>query len=219
MAKKEILKPFDLEKAKAGAKVVTKRGRDVRILCYDMRTEHYPIVAILNNDGNECARVYTKTGKAVIGEENIDDLQIVEEVEVPDRWRDRKDATLYGYYINEESCLVSDDCRGGYANERDNHNVFATEKQAQSALAMAQISQIMANDERFGGVVTTEEYKHSLTMPAIVRGIDDIDREPLIYLTVINTDGYWQPLLFHTLKQADLFLEENMDLVKQYFML
>ena len=33
-----------------------------------------------------------------------------------------------------------------------NLNIFATKKQAKSALAMAQISQIMANDERFGGV-------------------------------------------------------------------
>ena len=36
--------------------------------------------------------------------------------------------------------------------------LFNTEKQAKSAVAMAKISQIMANDERFGGPVTDEEW-------------------------------------------------------------
>lgn len=41
------LKPFDLEKAKQGAKVVTRDGRPVRIICWDKLDDDntYPIVA------------------------------------------------------------------------------------------------------------------------------------------------------------------------------
>ena len=31
------LKPFDLEAAKAGAKVITRDGRPVRIICFDRK--------------------------------------------------------------------------------------------------------------------------------------------------------------------------------------
>lgn len=40
---------FDLEKAKAGAKVVTRDGRNVRILCYDVKGRmELPIIALVD---------------------------------------------------------------------------------------------------------------------------------------------------------------------------
>ena len=71
------------------------------------------------------------------------------------RWRDNEYAQIEGYFFNLASTI---EAYGGLNNPY-NYNVFATEKQAKSALAMARISQIMANDERFGGVVTDEEWK------------------------------------------------------------
>ena len=44
------LKPFDLEAAKNGAKVVTRDGHAVRIICYDRKNEEYPIVALVGED-------------------------------------------------------------------------------------------------------------------------------------------------------------------------
>lgn len=44
------LKPFDLEAAKNGAKVVTRDGHAVRIICYDRKNEVYPIVAIVGEN-------------------------------------------------------------------------------------------------------------------------------------------------------------------------
>lgn len=44
------LKPFDPEAAKAGAKVVTRDGHAVRIICYDRKNEEYPIVALVGED-------------------------------------------------------------------------------------------------------------------------------------------------------------------------
>lgn len=94
----------------------------------------------------------------------------------------------------------------------NNYNVFATEKQAKSALAMARISQIMANDKRFGEVITDEEWnnpnirKYCIDRFAGKRRID-----------VFDTTYHF--LAFHTREQRDLFLEENEDLVKDYLMI
>lgn len=90
--------------------------------------------------------------------------------------------------------------------------VFATEKQAKSAQAMAIISQIMANDERFGGVVTDEEWRNdNITKYIIFRDIDKIK------FCFFKSTYYF--LAFHTEKQRDLFLKENKDLIKDYLMI
>jgi len=41
------MKPFDLEKAKAGEPVVTRDGRPVRIVCSDLKSEE-PVVGIVD---------------------------------------------------------------------------------------------------------------------------------------------------------------------------
>lgn len=124
------------------------------------------------------------------------------------RWRDDEDAQIKGYYISSTG-LPNNHCG---KNLQENYGVFATEKQAKSALAMARISQIMANDERFGGVVTDEEWAYyNLIKFAITRKNNHI--ETAVY------GGYYYFLAFHTAKQRDLFLKENEDLVRDYLML
>ena len=124
-------------------------------------------------------------------------------------WR-RQNHKISGYLIStmSEIRIVNDldsklEC---------NHNVFATKKHAKVALAIAQISQIMANDERFGGPVTIDEWKD-----------DTIDKYIIEYYDgEIGTDCYHSSyyfLAFHTREQRNLFLEENRDLVEAYFML
>lgn len=125
------------------------------------------------------------------------------------RWRDNKDAQIEGYFIN----LVSTISEYAGFNANDNYNVFATEKQAKSALAMARISQIMANDERFGGVVTDEEWENrEIPKSAIIRDY----KKGIVPHTVYYNNYY---LAFHTAEQRALFLEENEDLVRDYLMI
>ena len=74
------------------------------------------------------------------------------------RWRDGN-PIINGYWIacnNVQVCPTNKFWKDG------NFDTFATEKQAKSALAMAQISQIMTNDKRFGGVITDAEWLHYL---------------------------------------------------------
>ena len=124
------------------------------------------------------------------------------------RWRDTKNAKIEGYYIG----VYSDITPSYTCNSPSNYNVFATEKQAKSALAMARISQIMANDERFGGVVTDEEWEHNESLKYVIqRGTKNIIKNYCYHL--------YHFLAFHTLEQRNLFLEENEDLIRDYFCL
>lgn len=124
------------------------------------------------------------------------------------RWRDNEYKTISGYYTHTDSRITySED----HSNTKENYNLFATEKQAKSALAMAHISQIMANDNRFGGIVTDEEWGNNVPSYYVILKVRNI--------LVITTSYRYEYLAFHTEEQANLFLEENEDLVKDYYMM
>lgn len=129
----------------------------------------------------------------------------------PKRWRDTN-SVVSGYYLsgNHIRCTPSD----FYPTEWDcsNRSVFATEKQAKSALAMAQISQIMANDKRFGGVVTDEEWHCDSSFKYTIERRNN-------KIQACSCCKSYSFLAFHTTEQMDLFLEENEDLIKDYLML
>lgn len=120
---------------------------------------------------------------------------------------------LTGYFVSPNSCIVQIDEKDKcFSSDKHNQNIFATEKQAKSMLAMAQLSQIIANDERFGGPITEKEWKdQNVCKRIIVRSGNRIGVD-CCYLT-------YYFLAFHTMSQRDLFLEENEDLIKQYYML
>ena len=77
---------------------------------------------------------------------------------------------------------------------------------------MARISQIIANDKRFGGPITDEEwYDPDLEKYTIYREINSVRRGCNFTLYTF--------LAFHTESQRDLFFEENEDLLKNYLIL
>ena len=87
-------------------------------------------------------------------------------------------------------------------------NVFIDEKHAKSALAMAQISQLMPY---YGGAITDEEW------------LDDKDKYVIMKLkNIIVTSMYSNTfyfLAFHTEEQRNDFLKYNEQLVKDYLMI
>ena len=210
--KKEIIKPFDLEAYKNGAKVKTRDGHEVRIICTDNKNECFPIIVLIKIDDNhEVTMHLTSEGKLQRWAISDIDLVIVEEVGEPEFWSDNKNATFSGFFIN---CRASiQESAPKVPNTEFFYYVFATERQAKSARAMARISQIMANDvEHFGGVITNKEWK------------DITVRKYCIYRTKNNirtvyaySDYYF--LAFHTAEQCNLFLEKYRDLVREYLMM
>ena len=75
---KKVLKPFSIEAAKNGAKVVTRSGKNVRIKCYDKQGDDLPIIALINNKGIEEIRCYDDNGNFYKHCENSDDLMLEE---------------------------------------------------------------------------------------------------------------------------------------------
>lgn len=70
------MKKFNLEAAKAGAKVVTRDGKSVRILATDRLNKlNYSVVGlILDKNGEESLAVWTKKGEYHAGETSTSDL-------------------------------------------------------------------------------------------------------------------------------------------------
>ena len=72
------MEQFNLEKylENPSRKVVTRNGRNVRIICTDKKGFDYPIVALIENklEGFEGALYYTKDGKYIANESSDSDL-------------------------------------------------------------------------------------------------------------------------------------------------
>lgn len=129
--------------------------------------------------------------------------------EIPKRWPDDKEAIISGYFIEGESSKIVPVACG---NSMENYNVFSNKELAKSALAMARISQIIANDIRYGGFITDGEWANNKLKKFTIRRINS--------RAVFNTSSYVYNLLaFHTAEQRQLFWEENERLVKDYLML
>lgn len=135
-------------------------------------------------------------------------LECIKFKPIAKRWREDKKAKFNGYHITDFSEIIE-------VNDMDNvllnHDIYATAKQAISALAMARISQIIANDSRFGGAITDKEWNNDNFKYTIRRLGDKICPDFNIF--------HYTFLAFHTKEQRDLFLEENEDLVKDYLMI
>ena len=208
--KKEIIKSFDLEAYKNGAKVKTRDGHEVRIICTDKKNPYYPIVALVKlADGSESTQFYTSNGRKQPIKCTIsnNDLVIVEEEE--EFWSDKEDKEAKGYFID---CFSKIEYNSRTRYNQGNYRYFASRKQAKSALAMARISQIMANDiEHFGGAITDEEWGIDEWKFVICRSWNRI------FTKAVRSDYYF--LAFHTEAQRGLFLEKYRNLVEDYLMI
>ena len=70
------MKAFNLEEylKNPKRKVVTKDGRNVRIVCTDFKSELYPVLALVDNWGEEICNSYTKEGRFLPNNEHPRDL-------------------------------------------------------------------------------------------------------------------------------------------------
>nr|DAQ75164.1 MAG TPA: hypothetical protein [Crassvirales sp.] len=119
-------------------------------------------------------------------------------------WKDLNH--IKGYFIN----VQSDTLKYSGLALKENKNIFASEKYAKAALALAQISQLMPY---YGGIITNKEWENNDWKFCV--SIED-SGEPTLHTTVHLRDL----ISFHTEKQRDRFLSfpENVQLVKDLYM-
>lgn len=125
-----------------------------------------------------------------------------------DTWEDIE--SVEGFYISNTSGISHVNTDVNKNNSWDK-NIFIDVRHAKSALAMAQISQLMPY---YGGAITNAEWGNFGLSKYI------ISRCGSNYETGINR-RYYEPLAFHTEEQRDRFLSfpENVQLVKDYLMI
>lgn len=142
--------------------------------------------------------------------EQIDKETIILKKKKPEypKWEDLKKIT--GYYIKAGSNISELNEFNIHDAIHFNKNVFLTKKHAKSALAMAQISQLISY---YGGEITDEEWMdNSMRKYALLRNNNKIKL----------VDGclmVYSFLVFHTEEQRDEFLKNNEQLVKDYLMI
>ena len=77
LVKERNLKPFNMEEARKGKKVIDDEGHEVRILCFDKSGDNYPVVALIKDDnGYECLKQFTKEGMYITTGETKMDLKM-----------------------------------------------------------------------------------------------------------------------------------------------
>lgn len=125
-------------------------------------------------------------------------------------WNDLEERKykVKGYFIDDCDSEISFDEDGFTANGDDKCN-FIDAKYAKSALAMAQISQLMPY---YGGAITDEEWNDDEIYKYVISRIGN-EIEKNIYG---HTCFF---LAFHTEEQRDSFLKYNEQLVKDYLMI
>lgn len=139
-----------------------------------------------------------------ISEQSGEEIIILRKKKPTPKWEDLK--RISGYYI-VENCIIRS--ATNVTTNGENKNVFLTEKHAKSALAMAQISQLIPF---YGGEITDEEWKDSdMKKYVITRDCNEIK-------SVVNYIKY-EFLAFHTEEQRNVFLKNNEQLVKDYLMI
>lgn len=96
-------------------------------------------------------------------------------------------------------------------DDRENFNMVSHEKYAKSVLAYCRLSLLIEKDPRYGGPITDKEWISDNYKYIIDRYTSGIE---------INTySNFYSLLAFHTEKQAQLFLTENEQLIKDYYCL
>ena len=103
------MEQFSLEKylANPSRKVVTRNGRNVRIVCTDMKYKDYPILALeeIPDDNSEYVYAFTKDGNYEIGDLSIHDLFFAPEKH--EGWINIRRSDNNGYYIGQNKLYNS----------------------------------------------------------------------------------------------------------------
>ena len=114
------MEKFNLEEylKNPARRVVTRKGRNVRIVCTDMKYKVYPILALeeIPDDNSEYVYAFTKDGNYEIGDLSIHDLFFAPEKDKEQRFNPK---TLKPF----DKVLGRDNCGGRWKCDLFSHNM------------------------------------------------------------------------------------------------
>jgi hypothetical protein len=144
---------------------------------------------LLNISNNEELQAFAKELYPELGKKQL-----------PESWEELQE--IEGYYLDSDSNVK--DANTGCSTHKRNKNVFATQEQAEAAIAMAQLSQLMEvyNDEWEADWSNYNQLKYCI----------GFTRENL---EIDNWIDYRQFLAFKDQETAELFLENFRELIEQ----
>ena len=126
----------------------------------------------------------------------------LEKKQLPKSWEELE--VLRGFYVDNRSSIIQTNGVWGLFNHH--HNIYATEKQAKSALTKAQLSQLM---KVYNGGVELDWEDENQIKYCIIR------RKNLLY--VYTTFHGYEFLAFLTAELRDEFFTNFKPLIKEYF--
>lgn len=120
--------------------------------------------------------------------------------EIVNCWEDIKRIT--GCWINPYSQIINDNA----PTYESSKNVFLNKKYAKSALALAQISQLLPYYD------SKVDWNDSGAKKYCISRYQDT-------IVIDRWESYYQPIAFNTREEAERFLKHNEQLVKDFYML
>lgn len=124
--------------------------------------------------------------------------------ELEDKMAWSKLSLINGYYIDADSAI---ECEYNVATRLDHRNIFATLNQAKSALAMAQLSQLMKHVNGDW----KPDWSNQVTKYVIVYEKQSIETTWYVSLAAF--------LAFPSANIRDKFLKDHLDLINEYFLM
>lgn len=203
------MKPFNLDKAKAGKPVCTRGGRKARIICFDAKSgtkNDVCLVTLVTEEGGiERVCTHNNEGKYFHSWKSDSDLMMAEAIEtLPNSWEEFCDSYPIEnneYYLDDDSTICERFV--GYRSAQFDKNIFRTEEQAEAMLAFIQLIRLR-DVYRQGWEPDWTQHKIKYCIGFYRNGINDTSSDYLSY-----------PLSFQSAKIRDKFLENFRDLIEQ----
>lgn len=141
--------------------------------------------------------------KITTEEERADYIKQLQEMEIEkpaQKWSEG--GAIDGYYVNALSKIIP---LNNYYRNDDSKNTFKTKAQAESILAYAQLTQLMAE--------VNGDWESSLS--EYVECISTYNNK--LVGREVSTLSYYEPMCFKTAEIRDKFLADHQELLKTYF--
>lgn len=214
METKYVRVPFDLQLAKEitngteKGRIVTRGGESIRILCFDRKTDMYPIVSLVDVKNQESVEFHDLNGRW--GDDGDDVLDLM--LEIPE-YMTFKDGDVIAYdnvkdvfFIIGSKCSMTDENPHYYVKYENGHIAFGTE----NSFCRLKGSRLATEEEKQKLIDALKASKDPKAKECLkILGIEvkqEFEFKPFDKVLVRDNGGFWICSLFsHISKKQDKY--------------